>query len=93
MAPTFSCSVAPEGKGSGLITITKTGGGPTDEKTDVVATVIVGKDKKDGAVCGSQLVKDHSEAKVSISAAIEASKKYKCTATQISATLACNPVR
>jgi hypothetical protein len=93
-APKFSCAVAPDAKkGELMLTIKKTGGGPTEADHDVVAIVMVGKEKKDGAVCGKALEKDGSEAKVSVSAKVEEKMLYTCTAEQGKTTFACNPVR
>ena len=91
--PKFSCSVAPNEKGDSMVTIKKTGGGPTAADKDVVATVNGPSDKKDAAVCGKSLEKDGSEAKVSVSMVVKPKFPYTCTAVQGKTTFACNPVK
>jgi hypothetical protein len=93
MAPKFSCAVTPNAKGPSMVTITKVGGGPTAADKDVVATILLPKDKKDASVCGSALVKANSAAKVSFTATIEPKFPYTCTAAQGRTTFACNPVK
>jgi hypothetical protein len=91
--PLFSCAVSFGANNLPMVTVTKTGGGATDQTKDVDAIITTPTGKVSAVVCGKQVATDGAHASVSFSTQVKQGYLYLCTAAQGTTTFACNPVR
>ena len=82
VAPLFTCTLKANAKGPNEVVFKKTGGGETNTKLDVVATVTLDKHDYRAATCGAKLTKVGETTMALFYQTFTASTPYKCVASQ-----------